>query len=440
MTAHRQFEQHLPDLLTDLATAPYPAYIEGAIAVAIATPRRPAWQFPGRWLPVRLTMPAGLRPLATSLRPALLLVLLVLLLVALLVAYVGSRPRLPDPFGPAGNGLIAYSARGGAYLAYPDGSTRLLIDGPGDEVGLTFSLDGTRIAFIRLFENPTREYLWAANADGSSPIQLLEEPLRDPNGLVWSPGGDEIAIGYRIDGIPQIALVRADGSGSRVLALEFPATDPVWRPPDGRELIVRGIVNDRAGLYLVAADGSSVRAIGPRGRGLVDGEFDMLGAAWSPDGSTIAYHTVDPVERPPNDQAPPDTGFPNTIQFRVHLLNADGTDDRVLSQQVEDIQEAWPAWSPDGTLIATQRWREEGNAWLGIVPADGSSAGRDIGSPTRFLPYTGWATTWAPDGSRFLAFWTADVGGYSIDPMTGAYEPIDLPMTDRLAWQRIAPD
>ena len=416
MTAHRPFEQHLPDSLTDLATAPYPAYIEGAIAVAIETPRRPAWQFLGRWLPVWLSTPAGLRPLATSLRPALLLILVSLLLFALVVGYVGSRPRLPDPFGPAGNGLIAYSADGGAYLAAPDGSTRLLIDGPGDEVGLTFSLDGTRIAFIRLFENPTAEYLWAANADGSNPIQLLDAPLRDPNGLLWSPTGDEIAIGYRIDGVPRIAIVRADGSGSRVLDLGFPATDPAWRPPDGRDLVVRGIENGRAGLYLVAADGSSVRAIGPRGQARVGGEFDMLGAAWSPDGSMIAYHSVDPVERPPDDQPPPDTGFPNTIQFRVHLLNANGTGDRVLSQQVEDIQEAWPTWSPDGTLIATQRWREEGNAWLGIVPADGSSGGRDVGSPTQFQPYGGWATTWAPDGSRMIAFWDVAVGAVVIDP------------------------
>ncbi len=154
----------------------------------------------------------------------------------------------------------------------------------------------------------------------------------------------------------------------------------------------------------------------------------------------IAYHSVDPVERPPDDQPPPDTGFPNTIQFRVHLLNANGTGDRVLSQQVEDIQEAWPTWSPDGTLIATQRWREEGNAWLGIVPADGSSGGRDVGSPTRFQPYGGWATTWAPDGSRMIAFWDVAVGAVVIDPSTGDYEPLALPNTDRLTWQRVAPD
>ncbi len=231
MTAHRPFEQHLPDSLTDLATAPYPAYIEGAIAVAIETPRRPAWQFLGRWLPVWLSTPAGLRPLATSLRPALLLILVSLLLFALVVGYVGSRPRLPDPFGPAGNGLIAYSADGGAYLAAPDGSTRLLIDGPGDEVGLTFSLDGTRIAFIRLFENPTAEYLWAANADGSNPIQLLDAPLRDPNGLRGRPqvtrsrSATELTV---CRGLRSSALTGA-GAGSSTWVFR-PRTRPGVRP------------------------------------------------------------------------------------------------------------------------------------------------------------------------------------------------------------------
>jgi Tol biopolymer transport system component len=437
MSAERRFEQELPSALAELATSVYPSYIEEALAVAVRQPRRPAWQFPSRWLPARVWMTAELFPRVARLGPALILVTLALLLAALLAAIVGSQPRLPEPFGPAANGVVAFSADGGAYVALDDGSTRLLIDGPGEELGLTFSLDGRRIAFIRLLQG--REFLWAADADGSNAIQLLPEPLWAPNGLFWSPAGDEIAIGHRIDGVARIALVRTDGSGSRVLDLGFPATDPAWRPPDGRELIVRGVEDDRAGLYLVSADGSSVRPVGPRGRGLLAGRYDMLGAAWSPDGSQIAYHTVDRVSVPPSGDHPRvDIGYPSVDRFQVHIVSADGTDDHVLASRADDIQEGWPAWSPDGTLIATQRWREGGNGWLGLIAADGTGS-RDVGVATRFEAHAGWTVTWAPDGSRILAFWSPEIGTVSIDLATGAYEPVDWPNTDRLSWQRVAP-
>lgn len=117
---------------------------------------------------------------------------------------------------------------------------------------------------------------------------------------------------------------------------------------------------------------------------------------------------------------------------------AAGSNDRVLGGRDEDTQERWPAWSPDGALLATQRWREGGNGWLGLLAVDGSSS-RDLGVVTRFQAHMGWAVTWAPDGSRILAFWDAEIGAVAIDPATGTYEPVAWPLTDRPSWQRLAP-
>ena len=59
--------------------------------------RRPRWLLLEWWLPVQLTMPMRAVP---RLAPLLLLIAL-LLAAALAVVWIGSRPRLPDPFGPA---------------------------------------------------------------------------------------------------------------------------------------------------------------------------------------------------------------------------------------------------------------------------------------------------------------------------------------------------
>jgi WD40 repeat protein len=423
MTAGRRFEQELPEALADLAMAPYPDYIEQVLVITARTPRRPAWRFPARWLPVEPSLPTGLLRFGPRLRPVLVLVAIALVLLALAIAYVGSQRRLPDPFGPAANGVVAFSADDALYVTQLDGATRVLFDGPGSEYGPTFSLDGTKIAFIRRLNE--KEYLWAVNADGSDQIKLIEPPIEEGVGLAWSPSGTEIAVSYRIDGLRRIVIVRADGSGSQLLDLGFEAADPAWRPPDGRELLVRRLGRGTAELYVIAADGSSARPLGVRGRGLFDGRWDSGGAAWSSDGSHIAYHTVD--------------GGPDSERFRVHIVRADGTDDRVLSASGTMFQEAWPVWSPDGTRIAIQRWLWDGDSRIAVLPVDGSKDGPSIGPKHRFEPNVGWTTIWAPDGSRLLVFWDESTTAYSIDPVTGDVEQVPWSLTSRPGWQRVSP-
>jgi Tol biopolymer transport system component len=433
MIDDRRFEQQLPEALVELAATSYPAYVDDVLAITARTPRRPAWRFPSRWLPADPGLPgAGLR--ALQLRPVAVLVVVLVLVVALIAVYMGSRPRLPSPFGPARNGDIVYSADHAAYVVEEDGTSRLLFDGEGDEVGLTFSLDGTKIAFIRLVDN--EEFLWVADADGSNQRQLVKERLVEPTGLVWSPDGREIAIGPKINGASRIMIVPIDGSDPRVIDLPFPARDPVWRPPDGRELVVRGSAAGRAQLYVLASDGSSWHPIGPRGDGLFnDDTWDHQGAAWSPDGSFLAYNSIDAAPGARGYEAGVDHA--DDLRFQVHVIDPDGTD-RVIGGSDINVMESWPSWSPDGSLVAIERWRWAGNSWLAILPADRSGPGLDIALPAPFEADKGWAYTWAPDGTRILAFYDASRNALSIDVASGDHMEIDWPLTERPAWQRLA--
>lgn len=433
MTGERRFEQQLPNALADLAMTPYPAYIDDVLQITARTPRRPAWQFPSRWLPFATTLGAA-RVRTRQLRPVIVLALVILVIAALIAVYIGSQ-RLPDPYGLAANGKVAFSSDHAAWVLNENGTTRLLLDLPGDEFQLTYSLDGTRIAFI-LAPGDGKEYLWAADGDGSHPIPILAEPIPPGVRIVWSPDSRRVVVSAKVDGIDRVIVVETDGSGSTTLDLPFPARNPVWRPPDGRELAIRGEVDGHAQLFVVAADGSSVQKIGPQGLGLfLEERFDLNGAAWSPDGSRLAYNSIDAAPGARGDPANGD--YANDLRFQVHVIEPDGTN-RVIGGPDIDVMESWPLWSPDGSLITLQRWRWDGLAWLGIVPSDGSGPGLDVELKTHFQGEIGWDATWSPDGTRILAFWDGR-GAVMIDVATGAFEPVDQKITSWPSWQRKAP-
>jgi WD40-like Beta Propeller Repeat len=101
-------------------------------------------------------------------------------------------------------------------------------------------------------------------------------------------------------------------------------------------------------------------------------------ARWSPDGSTIAYQSVEPA-------------------FGIYLIRPDGTRRRLWcaetmsNQQCEDV----PAWSPDGREIAFSLARRG----IGVKPTAGGAVRRVPHSST----YSVTDLDWSPDGKQ-LAF------------------------------------
>ena len=192
----QRFDRALPGLFIELASASTPDYLEAAIERASSRPQRPAWTYPGRWLPMAdiASRPAFV-PRAPWRTIGVALVVLALV-VALAVAFVGSRPqKVPAPFGPAANGSLLFADGGDIYKADPGtGKTTAVVVGPETDVRPVWSLDGTRFAFERKVTGSSGQgLLFVAGADGRAPVQVTPGPLIGLADWVFSPDGRSIA-------------------------------------------------------------------------------------------------------------------------------------------------------------------------------------------------------------------------------------------------------
>lgn len=130
------------------------------------------------------------------------------------------------------------------------------------------------------------------------------------------------------------------------------------------------------GLYVMDANGENRRRVLNPGNDLVEDPV------FSPDGSRIAFirDAGDTVDSP-----------------ELHVINLDGSNERVLTQRLGDGS---PAWSPDGSRIAFERDSTLARTGIWTIGADGqvetqiTSQAANPGQARDSDP------DWSPDGSR----------------------------------------
>ena len=376
------------------ATVSEPADLADRILAGTRRSRQlPAWLVIDRWIQMQLTMRRASVPRLTP-----LLLLLGLLIAALLAAlvYVGSRPKLPPPFGVAANGRIAFLSGEQLYTVEPDGSGLLqLTNDPSGAATPVFSHDGTRIAWKRLSANnpgvdPTLYGdLVVANTDGSDPI-VIETGVTGMSPTAWSPDDRDVLWSGTTTGDPeQVFIAPADGS-SPPLRVGDPDTSnwgPGWSP-DGAKV---AYVSENS-FYVMNRDGTDIRKVS-------QGTYDeQSGGSWNPDGSGLVFSAG-----PQGDHD-------------LWLGGLDGKPEQVLAKSVRS--EDGPVFSPDGEWIAFLRFASDGRSTqVVVVRADGFDE--------RTLPgsYGFSGVMWSPDGTKLL------VGGsnppsviFELDPF-GSVEP-----------------
>ena len=403
MTATTRLERDLSTWLSETAMPQTPDYANDILATTSRTEQRPRWTFLGRWLP--LGDVGIVRPAAggTALRGIALLIVLGLLIAAI-VAFAGSRQKAPPPpFGPAGNGLIAYDQAGSIFLVHPDRvAPRLIVAGaPGENHHPRWSLDGTRLVFIR--ESGRVQVLVVVDAAGLTLATSAPFIDVDSDSLMWSPDGTHIAIGAVGRLGRAIYLVDAGNGTDRDLGVDYDNLEMYWRPPDGRDLLFQSNGPD-PGLSLVSVVDGTVRRVAPRE---VDGSFRPLG--WTPDGRAILYQTT--MSQPGRTFVlDVETGDEIELDVTFGHLSNDGT--RVAGLDAfkrpcvvaitggrctviprapawEGTTSAGVTWSPDDRWIAISARGDAGSVWLldptGAIPPR-QLVGGDSGSWQRATP------------------------------------------------------
>lgn len=435
MTMHDQrFDRTLPDLFVDLASARTPDYLEAAIEQASSRPQRPAWTYPGRWLPVQITTPAAL-PARAPWRQLGVLALIALLLVAIAAAYIGSQ-RAPSPaplYGLAGNGRIAIEQNGDIVAVdRTTGRTTPITTGPTRDSSPTFSRDGTRIAFMRHAETFGDQVLMVANADGSNLIQATPERLALST-WSFSPDGRSLLVASMTRGIPKVAIIAADGSGKEtVIDVALPGRSetferPSYRPPDGNEILVVGFSPETQSRGIFIADADTGKLL----RTVVEPSTDMdvCSASWSTMGDSIDYCAV--------------TGEGNTKRAQIRAVSPDGTGDRALPQDFSVSE-----WSNDGKrqVVGLGPTPDHPGERQQVVTVGSDATPVDLACEvgTDSTPGTCADTwVWSPDdtvliGSRATA--DGKVRFFTADPASGSVSELDWTGVGEPAWQRVAAD
>src|SRR5262249_13150527 len=195
----------------------------------------------------------------------------------------------------------------------------------------------------------------------------LQAALAAPGG--WSPAGRRLLL----DDDGRILVTNEDRSGRTLLLDPKPqrAADARWSPDGTR--IVYALGDDVHGdVWVMNADGTDRRRLThlSAGAGFPDTPL------WSPDGGRIPF----------------------LLPASLHVVNADGSRDRVLARFPSGVLPSSPAWSPAGPTIAFARLklgRQRHRSGLYTVDVDS-------GRVRRLTREIDSSPSWSPDGRRLV--------------------------------------
>jgi Tol biopolymer transport system component len=237
--------------------------------------------------------------------------------------------------------------------------------------------------------------VWMVGADGP-PIRVTSSGS-GWNGWAWawSPATEQLAFVTERSGLAELVLLDPATDERTSVTTDAEIATLSWSP-DGTEI---AIASGYSGVYVVELATGELTSIYPDGTVNED-------LSWSPDGTRLVFYDYD---------------F-SSDRERIIVVNADGSDRRVLVDEGNPHGPGAPGWSPDGTKIAYVRTPQESGSTrdlsfeVWVIGADGSDAtrlfhgdcciGRGFPNPS----VGDWSDpVWSADGSRIAFFDDVDV-------------------------------
>lgn len=173
----------------------------------------------------------------------------------------------------------------------------------------------------------------------------------------WAPSGQRLAFVTDRAGFQDIFVVNANGTNLRRITDvdPAPAVTTEWWPAwsfDGLRIAYSSTIDGTADIWTTTVDATPV--IRQRLTGTIDSDVHPT---WSPDDERIAFQRIDA----------------NTGEANIVILTLDSQ-----ALQVIDMpgQQLWPAWSPEGDLIAFSSNHEGPDFEIYTMSVDGSNVVR----------------------------------------------------------------
>jgi Tol biopolymer transport system component len=253
------------------------------------------------------------------------------------------------------------------------GSPVQLTFNSGNDVDPSWSPDGAMIAF-------------ASNRTGNHEIYIISLATGKVDTVTsngnsnwhpdWSPDGQLISYtgGPNSD---QICFSSPDGTGETCIIMPDPARHPDWSP-DGSEFAYTAKIGVEGPVRRINSDGSGTPSTIASSGWYAD---------WAPDGNRIAFARY-------------------AGGGQIYLVDPDGSNLKNIS--TSGNYHAYPAWSPDGTVIACSITKG-GNSEIYIIDTLGNELLQVTDSPSSSDIYP----TWSPSGDA-IAFHSNRSGNVDI--------------------------
>ena len=225
----------------------------------------------------------------------------------------------------------------------PDGKTMVYHRSLGRDLGLApvasldqrfelFSTSGEMLSYSssgdQLAMAPYSDRSLVVMAGDGHHVQTIYDGGSDVVAFpAWSPNGKQIVFGLggffdRPVRSGQLALIRPDGSGLRMLTEGKTSSGLASWSPDGKQLVYRVMGNGQQGLRILALETCKITTL--------TSEYDTF-PAWSPRGDCIAFCSF------------------READYDIYTVRPDGTDVRKLTDSHGN--DAHPIWSPAGNWI-----------------------------------------------------------------------------------------